>query len=62
MGIAAVITAIIFFCLLGWRFETKPTTFGSAHWLTIFEAFRTGLFKNKGMLVGDWVGLAAALL
>jgi type IV secretion system protein VirD4 len=45
-----------FFCLLAWRFQEKRTTYGSAAWLTIFEAMRKGLFRRKGILVGDWTG------
>ena len=43
--------------LLAWRFRKPPTTYGSSAWLTIFQAFRRGLFKEGGLLVGDWTGL-----
>jgi type IV secretion system protein VirD4 len=57
MGMIAIIAGFVFICLLAWRFEKKPTTFGSARWLTIFEALRKGLLKDAGILVGDWTGL-----
>lgn len=44
-------------CLLSWRFKKQETTYGSAAWLTIFQAFRKGLFKRRGLIVGDWAGL-----
>ncbi|MDK3075480.1 type IV secretory system conjugative DNA transfer family protein [Sedimentitalea sp. JM2-8] len=43
--------------LFGWRFEKERTTFGSARWLKPWDAMRAGLFKDRGILVGDWTGL-----
>ena len=52
-----VFVIIIVFFLLGWRFQGKgPDTYGSAAWLSIWTAYKKRLFKNKGLLVGDWVG------
>jgi type IV secretion system protein VirD4 len=43
--------------LLGWRFQKKqPDIHGAARWLTVWEAFRAGLFKSDGLYVGDLVG------
>ncbi len=53
----AILLIVIFFILLGWRFQKKRTTFGSAAWLTIFEALRAGLLRRRGIMVGDWTGL-----
>lgn len=43
--------------LFGWRFQKDRTTFGSAAWLKPWDAMRAGLFKDRGILVGDWTGL-----
>jgi type IV secretion system protein VirD4 len=53
----AVIGAFVFLFLLIWRFEKPHTTYGSAAWLTIFQAFRRGLFRRQGLILGDWLGL-----
>jgi type IV secretion system protein VirD4 len=53
----AAIGAFVQLLLLIWRFETRPTTYGSAAWLTVFQAFRRGLFRRQGLIVGDWSGL-----
>ena len=52
-----IVLIVLAFVLLGWRFEKKRTTYGTAAWLTIFEAMRAGLLRRKGILVGDWTGL-----
>jgi len=52
-----ILLVILAFILLGWRFQKKRTTYGSAAWLTIFEAMRAGLLRRKGIIVGDWSGL-----
>lgn len=57
MWIIIIFALIVFFGLLGWRFQSRPATFGSSNWLTIFEAFQAGLFKDRGILFGDWTGL-----
>ena len=43
--------------LLSWRFNKDRTTFGSASWLKPWDAMKAGLFKKRGILVGDWTGL-----
>jgi len=43
--------------LLSWRFNKDRTTFGSASWLKPWDAMKAGLFKKRGILVGDWIGL-----
>ncbi len=43
--------------LLSWRLKSERTTFGSATWLKPWPALRAGLFKQRGILVGDWTGL-----
>lgn len=48
---------IVALYLLAWRFQKPSTTLGSAAWLTIFQAMKKGLFRRKGILVGDWTGL-----
>jgi type IV secretion system protein VirD4 len=55
--IAAAFFGFVLICLLGWRFEKVQTTYGSAAWLTIFQAFSARLFVKRGLLVGDWTGL-----
>lgn len=43
--------------LLGWRFEgQKNTVFGSARWATVWEIFRRGHFRKRGLRVGDLEG------
>lgn len=54
MTTLAVLLGLI---LLSWRFQKKRTTYGSAAWLTIFEALRAGLFRRRGIIAGDWGGL-----
>lgn len=49
--------AFLLMCLICWRMQTTQTAYGSAAWLTIFDAFARGLFHRGGMLVGDWTGL-----
>jgi type IV secretion system protein VirD4 len=43
--------------LLGWRFQKNAETYGTASWLEPWTAMKRGLFKRKGILVGDWTGL-----
>lgn len=50
---AAILGAIV----LSWRFKKDRTTFGGAHWLKPWDALKAGLFKKRGILVGDWIGL-----
>ena len=45
-----IVLIVLAFVLLGWRFEKKRTTYGTAAWLTIFEAMRAGLLRRKGIL------------
>ena len=52
-----ILLIVFVFILLAWRFPKSQTTLGSATWLTIFQAMRAGLFRRKGILVGDWTGL-----
>ena len=48
---------IIALLLLAWRFQsTRADTYGSADWLTIWEAYRSRLFRRNGLLVGGWPG------
>ena len=57
MWILAGIGGLILLGLLAWRFDGQgPDTYGSASWLSIWTAYKTRLFKNKGLLVGDWIG------
>lgn len=48
---------VLAFGLLSWRFNKDRTTFGSAAFLKPWDALRAGLFKKRGILVGDWLGL-----
>ena len=51
------IAGIIFLCLLCWRFGGKTAaTYGSAAWLSLWDANKRKLFDRKGLLVGDWPG------
>ena len=43
--------------LLAWRFDGRGSdTYGSARWASVWKAFRKGLFREKGLRVGDWTG------
>ena len=49
--------AFIFLCLLAWRRDgKKPTTYGSARWASVFRVFHRGLFRTRGLRVGEWAG------
>lgn len=51
------VLAVILMILLIWRFEgDKPSTHGSAAWLSIWTAYKRKLFEDNGLLVGDWIG------
>jgi type IV secretion system protein VirD4 len=50
--VAAIVGAIANFTI----FSDKPTTHGSARWESALKAFRRGLFRCKGIRVGDWSG------
>lgn len=52
-----VIGFFLMLSLLGWRFRSAPTVYGSAAWLTIFQAFKRGLFNKRGLIAGDWAGI-----
>lgn len=57
MGLLIVIGGVIGLGLLAWRFEGKKSrTFGSAKWASVWTLFRKGLFKKRGLRVGDWAG------
>lgn len=45
----AAIWAILWF-----RFRQRPNTHGSADWMNLWTAARKGLFRNRGLLIGDW--------
>lgn len=48
---------LILLLLLGWRFDRKKsTTYGSARWTSVWTLFRKGLFKQRGLSIGDWTG------
>lgn len=52
-----IIAALV---LLAWRFESNDNiTHGAAAWCRVFTAFRKGLFKKRGLYVGDWTGRLA---
>jgi type IV secretion system protein VirD4 len=36
--------------------NNSNTTYGSARWASALTAFRKGLFREKGLLAGDWTG------
>lgn len=55
--IAAASAALGAVGLVSWRLQSASRTFGSSHWLTIFQAYRKGLFRKRGIMVGDWAGL-----
>lgn len=55
--IAYTAAGVLGICLLSWRFESAPKTFGTASWLAPWPALKRGLFKRQGILVGDWTGL-----
>jgi type IV secretion system protein VirD4 len=47
----------IVYGLLRWRFECiRSTTYGSAQWAYVWDVFRRGHFRDKGLKVGDWTG------
>lgn len=43
--------------LLKWRFAKRRTTFGSAGWLPAWTASGKGLFRDDGLIAGDWSGI-----
>lgn len=45
---------IIVWAYLAWLVQERRTTFGSAVWLSLWTAVRKRLFRNRGLLVGDW--------
>jgi type IV secretion system protein VirD4 len=52
-----IIVALVLLC---WRFGSNSTiTHGAAAWCRVFTAFRKGLFKRRGLYVGDWTGRLA---
>lgn len=54
IGGASTLTIL---ALLSWRFPArKPRTFGSSQWASPFALFRAGLFRKKGLRVGDRAG------
>lgn len=58
--VAYAIMIIVALVLLCWRFENNnKTTHGAAAWCRVFTAFRKGLFKKRGLYVGDWTGRLA---
>lgn len=50
----ALATAV--FVLFRWRFAKRKTEYGSAGWLAPWTAQGKGLFRDEGILVGDWTG------
>jgi len=58
MGLEYIVYGVpgfIALLLLAWRFQsTRADTYGSADWLTIWEAYGSRLFRRKGLLVGGW--------
>ena len=50
-----IIAGLAFVSLLSWRFRRDPETHGSADWMKIWRAVFKGLFKNDGILIGDWI-------
>lgn len=43
--------------LLSWRFGgSRASTHGSSGWCPVWRAFRHGLFRKRGLRVGDWTG------
>jgi type IV secretion system protein VirD4 len=51
------IGGFIFILLLAWRCDgKKSTTYGSARWASAFDLFKAGLFKGRGLRVGEWIG------
>ena len=55
--IAYTAAGVLGIALFSWRFESAPKTFGTASFLPPWAALKAGLFKRKGILVGDWTGL-----
>lgn len=46
---------MIFIGLLTWRFESKKSdTHGSAGWAKVWTLFKAGLFKKRGLRLGEW--------
>jgi type IV secretion system protein VirD4 len=43
--------------LVSWRTRKTETTFGSAEWLQPWVASRKRMFRDDGLLLGDWTGL-----
>ncbi|WP_052341659.1 type IV secretory system conjugative DNA transfer family protein [Salinarimonas rosea] len=43
--------------LIRWRTKKADKTFGSAGWLPVWSASAKGLFRNRGLIAGDWTGL-----
>ena len=55
--LALVAAFVLLFVLLRWRLAPRPTTFGSAGWLTAWTASSKGLFRRGGLIAGDWSGV-----
>lgn len=47
---------VIAFGALCWRLKGHAITYGSAKWLPVWDASAEGLFRSRGLLVGDWTG------
>lgn len=57
MMIIASLSVIVIGIMLGrWRLRKRPTTFGAACWLPAWSAQGKGLFRDDGLLIGDWAG------
>lgn len=58
MGILLALLGLYVILLCTWRFKgADANTFGSAQWCRVWPLFKNGLFKRKGLMVGDWTGL-----
>jgi type IV secretion system protein VirD4 len=55
--LAYLAAGVLGFGLLAWRASDPPTTFGSAGWLRPWVASGNRLFRDAGLLAGDWAGL-----
>lgn len=49
-----IVFAIALLCVLSWRFKSHRTEYGSARWLELWTAAKQGLFRRRGIPLGDW--------
>jgi type IV secretion system protein VirD4 len=61
--LAVIIVGTILYNIWAWRFQPKAlTTYGSARWLTFWEAYKSGFLTKPGFLAGDWTEMCPVWL